>query len=63
MVLPLIAFFNKFLDSSSPGKNPNEKINGKDDDGNGYIDDINGWNFLGDVVAENMEFVRILASS
>ena len=34
--------------------------NGKDDDNNGYIDDIHGWNFLGNIVAENMEFVRIL---
>ncbi|MEP2936528.1 MAG: S8 family peptidase [Gilvibacter sp.] len=34
--------------------------NGKDDDGNGYIDDIHGWNFLGDIVAENMEYVRYL---
>ncbi|HEY7545514.1 MAG TPA: S8 family peptidase [Blastocatellia bacterium] len=25
--------------------NPRESANGKDDDGNGYIDDINGWNF------------------
>jgi len=41
-------------------KNPKEKLNGKDDDGNGYVDDINGWNFLGDIVAENMEFVRII---
>lgn len=29
-------------------RNPNEIAdNGKDDDGNGYIDDIHGWNFLG----------------
>lgn len=34
--------------------------NGIDDDNNGYIDDIHGWNFLGDTVEENMEFVRIL---
>lgn len=34
--------------------------NGKDDDNNGYIDDIHGWNFLGNIVAENMEFVRII---
>lgn len=28
--------------------NPKEKaVNGKDDDNNGYIDDIHGWNFLG----------------
>lgn len=34
--------------------------NGIDDDGNGYTDDINGWNFLGDIVGEQMEFVRIM---
>ncbi len=34
--------------------NPNEKENGKDDDGNGYIDDINGWNFLGNNNGENV---------
>lgn len=35
---------------------PNNK---KDDDKNGYIDDVNGWNFLGDAVKENLEFTRI----
>jgi subtilisin family serine protease len=34
--------------------------NGIDDDNNGYIDDVHGWNFLGDAEHENMEFVRIL---
>ena len=34
--------------------------NGKDDDKNGYIDDVHGWNFLGDITDENLEFVRIL---
>lgn len=34
--------------------------NGKDDDNNGYVDDVHGWNFLGNIVAENMEYVRIL---
>ncbi len=34
--------------------------NGKDDDNNGFIDDIHGWNFLGDIVGENMEYVRYL---
>lgn len=33
--------------------------NGVDDDKNGYADDIHGWNFLGDVVKENLEFTRI----
>lgn len=27
--------------------NSKETINGKDDDGNGYIDDMHGWNFVG----------------
>ncbi|AEE19131.1 subtilase family protein [Dokdonia sp. Hel_I_63] len=41
--------------------NPKEIAgNGKDDDNNGYIDDIHGWNFLGDVGAEQLEFVRII---
>ncbi|TNJ47102.1 S8 family serine peptidase [Tamlana fucoidanivorans] len=35
--------------------------NGKDDDGNGYIDDIHGWNFLGKGYDEQLEYVRILA--
>ena len=34
--------------------------NGKDDDNNGFVDDVHGWNFLGDINHENMEFVRIL---
>lgn len=33
--------------------------NGKDDDHNGYVDDVHGWNFLGDAIKENMEYVRI----
>ncbi len=41
--------------------NPGEITgNGIDDDKNGYIDDVHGWNFLGDIVGENMEFVRII---
>lgn len=40
--------------------NPNEiPGNGIDDDNNGYVDDIHGWNFLGGIVHENLEFVRI----
>lgn len=34
--------------------------NGIDDDGNGYVDDVYGWNFLGDMLEDNMEFVRIV---
>lgn len=39
--------------------------NGIDDDNNGFVDDINGWNFIGNskgenILFENMEYVRIL---
>lgn len=34
--------------------------NGIDDDGNGFIDDVDGWNFLGDMLEDNMEYVRIV---
>lgn len=30
--------------------------NGKDDDNNGYIDDIHGWNFIGGENGENVQF-------
>ncbi len=36
--------------------NPNEiPGNGIDDDKNGYVDDIHGWNFLGNSKGENVE--------
>jgi len=36
--------------------NPKEKAgNGKDDDKNGYIDDINGWNFIGGADGKNID--------
>ena len=34
--------------------------NGIDDDKNGFVDDIHGWNFLGEANNEQLEFVRIL---
>ena len=46
--------------SGSLWVNPNEIPNNKlDDDQNGYIDDIHGWNFLGEADLENMESVRL----
>ena len=36
--------------------------NGIDDDKNGYIDDIHGWNFLGNITKENVEYERIIAN-
>ena len=46
-------------------KNPNEvPNNGKDDDNNGYVDDIHGWNFIGgkngDVGVDNLEVTRVV---
>src|SRR5258708_36861618 len=45
--------------------NPKEKPgNGKDDDHNGHVDDLHGWDFIGgpkgDVNYDNLEMVRIL---
>jgi subtilisin family serine protease len=42
-------------------KNPKEiPGNGIDDDKNGFIDDIYGWNFLGNAVDENLEMTRVI---
>ncbi|MEG2078922.1 S8 family serine peptidase [Chryseobacterium sp.] len=47
---------------SNPNEVPN---NGKDDDNNGYIDDIHGWSFIGgakgDIEVDNMEVTRVVA--
>jgi len=45
--------------------NPKEIAgNGKDDDNNGYVDDVNGWNFLGSakgsVQYDNLELTRLV---
>jgi len=37
------------------GEIPN---NGIDDDGNGFVDDINGWNFIGNVSGDQLEVTR-----
>ncbi|WP_456441769.1 S8 family peptidase [Psychroserpens sp.] len=44
---------------TNKGEIPN---NGKDDDNNGYVDDIHGWNFIGDTYYEQLEYVRLLAT-
>ena len=41
-------------------KNGKEVQNGKDDDGNGFVDDLSGWNFLGDTYNENLEMTRMV---
>lgn len=41
--------------------NPKEIAgNNIDDDKNGYIDDIHGWNFLGNAIHEQLEMTRIV---
>lgn len=48
--------------SGNAWTNPKEIAgNGIDDDKNGFIDDINGWNFLGPIYKENSELNRIIA--
>ena len=44
----------------NPKEIPN---NGKDDDKNGFVDDIHGWNFLGSIYKENAEMYRIVLDS
>ena len=48
---------------NNPGEIPN---NGKDDDGNGYVDDVYGWNFIGgkdgkNVNEDQLEVTRLFA--
>ena len=40
--------------------NKQEIADGKDNDGNGFVDDIHGWNFLGDTYDENLEMTRMV---
>ena len=42
---------------TNPKEIPN---NGIDDDNNGFVDDVHGWNFLGEINQDNLEYVRIL---
>ena len=62
----IVAVIDSGMDTSHPAlagqiwtnsdEIPNNQI---DDDQNGYIDDVHGWNFLGDVENENLEYVRM----
>jgi subtilisin family serine protease len=42
---------------TNPGEKPG---NGKDDDNNGFVDDVHGYNFLGTSYNEQLEYTRIL---
>jgi len=39
-------YFHPDLRRESVWRNPSETPNGRDDDGNGYVDDLIGWNFV-----------------
>ncbi|KEY20018.1 S8 family serine peptidase [Kaistella antarctica] len=67
----IVGVLDSGVDVEHPGliknmwRNVNEvPNNGKDDDGNGYIDDIYGWNFSGgkngDIDVDNMEVTRVV---
>ncbi len=67
----VVAVLDSGVEVDHPGlvknmwKNPNEiPNNGKDDDGNGYVDDVYGWNFIGgkngDIDVDNMEVTRVV---
>lgn len=51
--LPLVAFIDTGVDTTSAAvagalwTNPGEQPDGRDNDGNGFADDLHGWNFLG----------------
>jgi subtilisin family serine protease len=43
-----IDFFHPDLSRETIWRNSGERLNGEDDDGNGYVDDVIGWNFVDD---------------
>lgn len=43
---------------TNEGEIPGNNI---DDDNNGFVDDVHGWNFLGEATHEQLEYVRILS--
>lgn len=68
----IVAFLDSAMDINNKSLSNNIWINSNeisnnniDDDSNGYIDDINGWNFLGNYKGENIihanyEYIRIV---
>lgn len=57
---PVVAILDSGIDLNHEAlknnlwKNPNEKVDGIDNDGNGYVDDVSGWDFVdNDSVAQD----------
>lgn len=61
---PIVALIGTGVDTEHEAlkaniwKNPKEKADGKDNDKNGYTDDVNGWNFIGGKDGQVMPFVN-----
>lgn len=59
---PIVAIIGNGIDAEHEALkdalwiNSKEKLDGIDNDNNGYIDDINGWNFLGSKDGTSMEY-------
>ena len=60
---PIVALIGTGVDTEHEAlkaniwKNKKEKADGKDNDKNGYVDDVNGWNFIGGKDGQVMPFV------
>ena len=60
---PIVALIGTGIDTEHEAlkaniwKNKKEKEDGKDNDKNGYVDDMNGWNFIGGKDGQVMPFV------
>lgn len=49
---------NHFDLANNVWKNPKEELNGVDSDGNGKVDDINGWDFVGNISFDDIYYGR-----
>lgn len=49
-------------ESGTDADGKDKSSNGIDDDGNGYVDDIHGWNFLGGADGKNIEYETLEAT-
>lgn len=66
----IVAIIDSGVELSHPLIEPNLWVNvgevpdnGIDDDNNGYVDDLHGYNFLGESYYEQLEYVRMIANN